>query len=294
MDKHASFEVVPSAKDPRSAPLLTRHMEPCEAFRALVHECVNQLLANGKSLRTSAEAEPLHKMRVAIRKILSLFFCFRAILPQPEAAEVRERLKYIFKTLGAVRSLDVLLVMLQNVGASVAFQDEIGALERAQRMALRKALRMLQSQRFETDIARLLAFVDAEDWTPREEALDAFVTHMFERQWRRFRKCGGLLDLDMYERHQVRLRVKKLRYTCEFFGDLICRKNGRRRLAQFRKCLNRLQVLLGDLNDRAAAQDHVSIGLWHEVAARQKRSDAKLLKMADAAQAKLVAQKKFW
>ena len=51
-------------------------------------------------------------------------------------------------------------------------------------------------------------------------------------------------------RHRVRIRLKRLRYVCEFFADCFKRKRVRRYLEH----LEGLQDLLGELNDLATAR----------------------------------------
>ena len=62
------------------------------------------------------------------------------------------------------------------------------------------------------------------------------------------RKAG---ELDARERHKLRIAVKKLRYTTEFFASLFEKKKERKAREQFEKLLKSLQDALGKLNDIA-------------------------------------------
>ena len=64
------------------------------------------------------------------------------------------------------------------------------------------------------------------------------------------RAASGKEWTDAAARHRVRIRLKRLRYVCEFFADCFKRKRVRRYLEH----LEGLQDLLGELNDLATAR----------------------------------------
>ena len=64
-------------------------------------------------------------------------------------------------------------------------------------------------------------------------------------------KLGRRLpDLSVERQHELRIRVKKLRYACHFFAGLF----GRKRAKPFTSALGGLQDVLGRLNDVATAR----------------------------------------
>ena len=69
------------------------------------------------------------------------------------------------------------------------------------------------------------------------------------------RKRGDDLSrLEPKQRHELRIRAKRLRYAAEFFGPLHGHKHRR---AEFLARLKQLQDLLGELNDVAVARDRL-------------------------------------
>src|SRR5690349_9206030 len=61
-----------------------------------------------------------------------------------------------------------------------------------------------------------------------------------------------LTDLDAEARHELRLKVKKLRYAAEFFSGAFKGSVGRRR--RYAEAAKELQDRLGELNDLAVAR----------------------------------------
>jgi CHAD domain-containing protein len=75
---------------------------------------------------------------------------------------------------------------------------------------------------------------------------------LIARRYRRVRKTvGGIPELTPRQRHEVRIAVKKLRYTIEFFGELF---DGNK-VAQFLQYLKPLQDDLGHTNDVRVANE---------------------------------------
>jgi CHAD domain-containing protein len=74
---------------------------------------------------------------------------------------------------------------------------------------------------------------------------------LLARRQRKARKRGReFADMPAAERHKLRIALKKLRYTAEFFASLYPRK----RTDKYVNALKRLQDDLGDLNDLAVAE----------------------------------------
>ncbi len=78
-------------------------------------------------------AEAIHRVRVAIRRMLQGFKTFAQYLPEEAKDRVHEELRGVLKAAGAVRDCDVLLEML--AGSSVAL-----APFRKQRTAMKREL----------------------------------------------------------------------------------------------------------------------------------------------------------
>ncbi|HSJ95695.1 MAG TPA: CHAD domain-containing protein, partial [Myxococcota bacterium] len=79
---------------------------------------------------------------------------------------------------------------------------------------------------------------------------------VLERRHRRARKLGRrLAEATIEERHQLRIRLKKLRYAAEFTAGL----HPGRPAARYARRLARLQDTLGHLNDVANAEGQLAV-----------------------------------
>jgi triphosphatase len=105
--------------------------------------------------------------------------------------------------------------------------------------------------------------------------------------------ADGAAHLDDKGRHRLRIKVKKLRYSAEFFGLLLPGKKAKRRRKPFLSALEALQDSLGDLNDQTTGIALLAkFGLTD--ASERRASDKSMLEDAAEAYKALVDAKRFW
>jgi CHAD domain-containing protein len=83
-----------------------------------------------------------------------------------------------------------------------------------------------------------------------EEDTQQFATRLLRRKHRRFMREVLVPNRNLEQSHQLRLDLKKLRYSFDFFMELYPRK----RISRYMKTLARAQELLGQMNDLATAE----------------------------------------
>lgn len=278
---------------------LTADMSVPGAFRIIADGCLRQFRLNEMLLEGGGE-EALHQARVALRRLRSALWVFKAILEDDAFGRMKDELKWLAGALGEVRDLDVLLRRCQDEALRKVLAD-------ARATAFRAATADLDSPR-----ARAL-MLDFADWLAcgawhglvstreiREQPVSDFAAAALDRLRRKVKKGGrDLIDLDDNARHEVRKDAKKLRYTAEFFGSLFDRKRQKRRHGRFLAALEPLQDQLGALNDAAAMPELLArLGLEddarkafpsHAIASRRD-----VIKAAADAHDALVDTKRFW
>ena len=234
------------------------------AFRTIVFDCVNHLQGNERGLRENDDPEYLHQARVALRRLRSAFTVFKPAFPGVFFAQTAAELRWLGSVLGPARDWDVFADdSLARVIAD--FPDEpslhaaaahAASLRDSSRLGVREAV---ASSRYTTLLLQLIGVFLRAPWAQtsdasaqeRERPLLEFARRLLERRHESVRKHGRhLQQLDRAALHELRIRVKRLRYACEFLGSLFEKKAVR----QYTRELAGLQSLLGTINDATTAQ----------------------------------------
>ncbi len=295
-------------------------MSAADAFRAVAHACLRHMRMNEDILLKGRDADALHQMRVAIRRLRSAFSLFGDLVEDPLGARIRQELKEVTEPLGRARNLDVFLATILPAERE-RHPDETGLLglerqlEDERLSAYRDVDALLASDAWRMLLLDLVGWINAGPWLRddgrgraalRDEPARVFAARELDRRRRQVKKRGRRLDeLEPEERHRVRIAAKKLRYGAEFFAALYPGKKAGKRHASFGKALSNLQDELGALNDIATGHEivrdlaDVPIGASTLFAAGMTAADIearsrKLLEAAAEAHEDLVDTKPFW
>lgn len=226
-------------------------MRPEEAFRATLSDCLAQIAANAATLRAGRSVEGLHQLRVAFRRLEVALGAFGREFGQDWLEELRSRAKILSHRLAHARELDVFVEELLEAAPD---RDGAGfAALRARAQAARDTawqgvqacIRAPEFERFTDDVAGL-----AQSRVPltRPRRLAKTASRMLDRQIRRVKRRGSTAQSkEEGDLHRLRIALKKLRYTAEFFAPLYPKSDVKRYLRQVKD----LQNHLGQLNDVA-------------------------------------------
>jgi inorganic triphosphatase YgiF len=236
--------VPPPRKWPK--PALAELATPAEAFAALVGASLAQAGANARGVVHARDPEYLHQLRVGLRRLRSVLRAFRALAGT--AKPVVRRLRALMPAFGEARDWDVFVAWLQEVPAA----RELLARARARRSAARrKAREAAASPEFQIFLLRTLRWLHGAPLGESKDSLRDFGGKALERLHRKVLKHARRLDwFDAQARHALRIRVKRLRYGCEFFAGCFPRASVR----PYVKSLEALQDILGELNDVAVGR----------------------------------------
>lgn len=230
---------------------------PAFAFACAHYAAVLLHWAPGAAL--GREIEPVHQMRVALRRLRSLEKLFRRAVPPPGAEPLFAALRSLGQSLGPARDWDVFLA---GVGRSVAEAHPRDA--RVRRLlaaaagqrdeaytALRQSLADVRFRRIGIGLAVFAQSLAQAD-PAADDTLRPFAASALGRRWKRLTAPGaslaGLADTAI---HDLRLEAKRMRYAVEFFAPLFDRKATARMLRR----LSETQEQLGHLNDTTVAAD---------------------------------------
>lgn len=241
-------------------PALGELATPSESFGALFAAALAQAGANARGVVHGRDAEYLHQMRVGLRRLRSVLRAFRALVPKAAARPLVKRLRELMPSLGAARDWDVFCEGLVHIGMQAPDRAQALAalLARARgrrAVARRHARQTAGSPRLQAFLLRALQWVNDAPWGAHagsaERSLARFAAGSLERLHARALKQARDIDWGDAERcHRLRIRMKRLRYACDFFAPSFAGAAAR----PYLKRLGALQDILGDLNDIAVAR----------------------------------------
>lgn len=227
-------------------------MRPEEAFRATLSDCLAQITANAATLRVGRSEEGLHQLRVAFRRLEVALGGFGREFDQGWLEGLRGRAKILAGRLAPARDLDVfigkLLEQPPHEKEAEGFAQLRGRAERARDTAWENAAACVGSADFESFTDDVAALAQSQLPLTRQRRLPKTATRMLDRQMRRVKKRGHTAhSQEEGDLHRLRIALKKLRYTAEFFAPLY----PKRTVKKYLKAVRGLQNRLGDLNDVA-------------------------------------------
>lgn len=193
----------------------------------------------------SHHAEPVHDLRVAIRRFQQALAAFRQVLPRREVKRIRRKLKQLLDAAGGVRDCDVVTKILagRELPGVAALKRKLHERRKAALPVLVAALDRWVARRCSSKWrAALLA-------CPIEDGLQSGL-HRSARKFLAHGDAAAGEKASVADLHRFRIEAKKFRYTLELFepswGPPV------------REWLDRLkpvQTLLGDIHDSYMARE---------------------------------------
>jgi inorganic triphosphatase YgiF len=241
-----------------------------EALAVLVGAAAAQAAANAQGLLASPDAQYLHQLRVALRRLRATLAAFKELRPQ--ARPLKRRLRSFGPLLGAARDWDVFMVSLPK-GTPLMRRAR-----NRRRQARRAAVLLLESPAFHGFLVRALQWIEQSPWQQSPDRLALLAARALERLHRKALKLARRIDWqDAGARHALRIRVKRLRYACDSFAGCFSAWAVEPYLAG----LERLQDDFGELNDIAVGRRFLAelggeAGVEREFARRERQLIARL------------------
>lgn len=231
--------------------MLGPSMSVAVGFATVAAACLKHFRMNEPLLIAKRDAEALHQLRVAVRRLRSALWLFRPAVRDSELADFEDELRRFTRELGAARNIDVILGTLsRNDPARSHLEDD-------RERIYSKIIRKLGSRHFRLFMFDLFAWIQAGKWRGRKKAkgpLMPFAIRRLDRLWARiWRKADFLNRLPEPERHKLRIETKKLRYSVEFLAEPFRSLADER--VSFVKAAEGVQNRLGELNDLVTRQE---------------------------------------
>lgn len=227
------------------------------------------MMANEPALIQAREPEALHQMRVALRRLRAGLSMFGRSFGCPATGSLVDEARWLGGELGAARDFDVFCTqILTPVEAARSADPGLVALrsfsEAARTRAWNRARQAVAGPRYAEFVLRLALYIEERGWhenasagerarMPLEAKARTIAPSLLDRYLKKASKLGRRIDsLSSEQRHELRKRLKTLRYASGYFASLYNKKATARYLGY----LSRLQDVFGELNDVATA-DHL-------------------------------------
>jgi len=252
---------------------LTPDINTHDGLRTIIGAGLGHLLSNHPATILARDAEGLHQMRVAIRRLRTALVLFDGHL-EPRAAEKFEsELRQLGLTFGEARDWDVFVVETIPRSIEDGVDGEwLGLLkasgEAERQRTHRQVAEAAASPKFTSFVLALTAWTEGCLWCPpgrdpeksMAQPLRALAPAMLDKLERKGRKRGNDIDQrGSEELHALRKTMKKLRYGVEYLAGFYNSKE----VERYRRACEGLQEVLGDIND-AAATDRIAAKLAEE------------------------------
>ena len=205
------------------------------------------LILNAEPGVTAGRIEPLHDMRVAIRRLRNILKAFRNALPRTEADALEARFRRLSKKLGPARDMDVWMRTLKSMRVPGSnewreFIEHQRDIQRRKRESLRRILADPSTHSLRADFGQFLNRTDvgSPNTTLKELAARA-VRKSLDRVMDRSRLAPSL---PAHKAHLLRIACRRARYMAEFFATTLDKP-----LTQLARQLKAVQDVLGDIHD---------------------------------------------
>jgi CHAD domain-containing protein len=263
--KHPDAKPKPVKAKP---PVLARNISAEDAFRLTLLQCKWQIASNVAAVVMGRDAEGIHQMRIGFRRLRVAFTAFGGDFRNPQMERLKDRAEKLSAKLGPARDLDVFIGELLEPavhanGKLEGFEALRQRANDARRIAWDFAVAHVTSAGFEKFLDELSHAVDhiGDEATDRDasahrrmaleipavEIANRVLDHRFDQAKKR---AKHLKAMSANKRHKLRIALKKLRYTADFFAPLY--DDGAPK--DFLKSLSKMQDVLGALNDVAVAK----------------------------------------
>jgi len=208
--------------------------------------------ASAAALRADSDAEVLHNLRVALRRLRTLLWAYRPLLGNELEERQGERFKSLAGAAGKTRDWDILIELLDDALGEKRVPAE--RLRSARAAALDDSRDTLSHAGIRSELQD--ALTDATDAlrrtqkaTPLKKFARKRVAAAEKSLHKRMRRASHAKGSDYASYHDVRKAGKKVRYLLEFFEPLLSKKQLRTL-----KGLKKLQKRFGALNDVIASE----------------------------------------
>jgi inorganic triphosphatase YgiF len=238
-----------------------------DTVTAILANTLAQFVANWAALRETERPESIHQLRVALRRLRSGLLMFKKVLPKGEFDDLRQEAKRIASALGPAREWDVLRASVEQMpllrkNCPESCEALLTALQDCRNIAYKDARSLINSRDVTIFVLKVQSLLTRRAWrkaltNKKQPNLNVTAKKFAKRTLNKFservlKRGSEFPDLSDEARHKLRIALKNLRYSVEFFGSLF---NRPRKVTSYVGHVTKLQDLIGTQNDVVMARE---------------------------------------
>jgi CHAD domain-containing protein len=236
--------------------LIVPSMTVVEAFVLLATSISGEAADRVRKLNASAAPEDLHKLRVAMRRLRTLWWAYEPLLDKKDAKLQRREFKSLADAAGRTRDWDVLheLIVASDLWDKHALSVLIDVIAEHRAEALSFSRKAIGNPGVERILEQALVNARRQlDLHRDDRSIASFAEERVQAAERvlkkRVRKAAPTHDSDYAALHDVRIAGKNLRYLLQFFSPVL--DGGHQAVIER---LTVVQDELGTLNDLVTSE----------------------------------------
>jgi len=254
-----AFDIVQPATKAEPFGITAQHVVD-DVIALLVGSCWHHLLKNHAGVLEGSDAEGVHQMRVALRRLRTICALFRRDIPSPAFQAVNSEARWLMQQLGPARDWDVFAeTTIARLVTAAPHVDLVGLREAVEQQrkssygALQTVLAAARCSRFLLSLGHMVERrgwrneIDSEALAVLSQPMPTLADKILARWHRKALKRGAhFRQLNTDAQHDLRIDLKKLRYAAEFLLPLYATHAPAKRYVAR---LARLQASLGRARD---------------------------------------------
>jgi CHAD domain-containing protein len=253
-------------KSPANRPgLLTKELDVFEAVRRVLFVQFRTITLNAEQVLHAEDENPLHDIRIAIRRARTVLRGFHQALERTSAGQLERNLQRLNRALGQARDLDVWIAFLKsgavqprlarnrNWDKFVGHQETHRLLQQA---TVRRHLSSSQSMALQTKFGRLLRIeLPRASQHSLRTPIGEVAKRVLEKHLRKALKMAKLRHSESPEKlHRLRIELRRARYLCGFIGQMLGPE-----IDKLYKRAHAAERVLGDIRDASLALARIQV-----------------------------------
>ncbi len=228
-----AFDIVQPAAKAEPLGIAAEHAVD-DVIALLLGSCWHHLLKNHAVVLERSDAEGVHQMRVALRRLRTICALFRRDIPSPSFEVVNSEARWLMQQLGPARDWDVFAEATVTRLVTAAPDVDLGGLREAVEQQRKSSYGALQTvlagprcSRFLLSLGHLAERrgwrneIDSEALAVLSQPMPTLADKILARWHRKALKRGAhFRQLNTDAQHDLRIDLKKLRYAAEFLLPL--------------------------------------------------------------------------